>query len=377
MVVDSPLYHSRLFSPATTGVSVNRQQTTSTMSNNHPSLSERTTLPSGASYPTALSPLTSEEQLLLETYAAIKSYEKEASRLKAEEAKRRLVEADERYRAKMKELRGDDDDNDEDADNDQNEEQDEAEMKQRRRDEEISRLRRDVAAAKEAKDDEVKMHKLQREKEEALRKELLGEQKYQQQSSFVKVQENKKRTREENSDGTDDDDDEISDDSETEETAANNIGPSIKKKQRTNNTSGWDDFQPQPSLIANISADTTPPHDFSKKLKMSSASLDGTVLFPRNIDSNTIQQPWMPPPHPKSFTDSHLELQLFDFHANSLGEYGSGNNTLAIKFHAPEDSERFSVNIAQSNSGEYEDVLFHFNPRHFQRGGQLVRSLCE
>ena len=50
----------------------------------------------------------------------------------------------------------------------------------------------------------------------------------------------------------------------------------------------------------------------------------------------------------------------------------SGNNTIAIKFHAPEESKRFSINIAAPNNNGYNDILFHFNPRHFQKGGQLV-----
>ncbi len=64
---------------------------------------EMITLPSGASYPAFLDPLTKNEQSLLDMYDKIKYYEKEAARLKAEEAKRRLEEADERYRAKVRE----------------------------------------------------------------------------------------------------------------------------------------------------------------------------------------------------------------------------------------------------------------------------------
>lgn len=322
---------------------------------------ERIILPSGASYPAYLEPLTEQEQALLDTYAAIKGYEREAARLKAEEAKRRLEEADERYRAKVREREGTTD-RDEDAveeveekvhDEEQGSEPEDDETKQKRiqREKEISQLRRDVAAARTAKEDQETKQRVKKEREEALRKELLGEQ--------SAVPETKKRSR----------DDEESDEDESDEGLEESAftGPSIKKKRV--NTAGWDDFKPQPSLIANIGGDSTPPHDFSKKMGMSKSSLDGTILFPKDGI-----QPWTPPTNPYDFLDGHLELQLDDFDPTQLGEYGTGNNTLAVKFHAPDDSSRFSINIAANNDG-YENILFHFNPRHFQRGGQLVSSL--
>ena len=323
------------------------------------------TLPSGASYPSYLEPLTEQEQSLLDTYAAIKSYEKEAARFKAEEAKRRLEEADERYRAKVREREGiaADDDAGEDAEeegdksqeHDQSETDEETKLRRLAREKEISQLRRDVAAAKEAKEEEAAKQKNIKEKEEALRKELLGEQKPN------VIQESKKRPRDDAVDS-----DEESDVDEYEDTTAF-TGPSIKKKRIQ---SGWDDFKPQPSLIANIGGDSTPPHDFSKKMGMSKSSLDGTILFPRDGI-----QPWTPPMKPIDFMDGHLELKLDDFDPSQLGEYGTGNNTLAVKFHAPDESSRFSINIAEEGHDGYQNILFHFNPRHFQRGGQLVSIL--
>jgi len=321
---------------------------------------ERTTLPSGASYPTYLEPLTEQEQSLLDTYAVIKSYEKEAARLKAEEAKRRLDEADERYRAKVREMEGVNEINEEEADKTkpesqrreshedyESEQDEESKQKHLQREKEISQLRREVAKAREAKDNEEAKHKLKREKEEALRKDMLGEQ------STTEQTENKKRSRESHEDEAD----------ETEDKTF--TGPSIKKKRVK--SSERDDFQPQPSLIANIGGDSTPPHDFSKKMGMSKTSLDGTTLFPKDGSI----QPWTPPSKPHDFIDGCLELELCDFDPMALGE---GNNTVAIKFHAPDESSRFSVNIAQQDHGGYENILFHFNPRHFQRGGQLVRG---
>jgi len=330
---------------------------------------EMVNLSSGASYPKFLEPLTKNEQALLEAYENIKHYEKEAARIKAEEAKRRLEEADERYRAKVRErekaegIGGSSDNGNEDekdttksaddndvkaksnqianptAEDDESEEDDEVDEKaielRKKRDEEISKLRQDINAAKDAKSQKDAEKEEAKQKEEALRRQLLGED----------DTKSKKRSL---------------DDGENDEEEKSSIftGPAIKKKRI--DTSEWDE---KPSLIANILADTTPVHDFSKKLGMSKVSLDGSVLYP---DDNN-QQPWSPPDKPMDFIDGSLELELPDFDTT-----GMGNNTIAIKFHAPEESQRFSINIAAPNNDHYNNILFHFNPRHFQRGGQLV-----
>jgi Galactoside-binding lectin len=39
---------------------------------------------------------------------------------------------------------------------------------------------------------------------------------------------------------------------------------------------------------------------------------------------------------------------------------------------APSDSKRFSINIAAPDNDSFSNVLFHFNPRQRERGGQLV-----
>lgn len=50
-----------------------------------------------------------------------------------------------------------------------------------------------------------------------------------------------------------------------------------------------------------------------------------------------------------------------------------GPNTIAVKFRAPSDSKRFSINLALADEhNDYEDILFHFNPRQRERGGVLV-----
>lgn len=38
----------------------------------------------------------------------------------------------------------------------------------------------------------------------------------------------------------------------------------------------------------------------------------------------------------------------------------------------PADSKRFSINIANADNNGFSNILFHFNPRQLERGGQLV-----
>ena len=375
-----------------------------------------------------LAPLTKNELLLLSTYERIKQYEKISAKLKAEEAKRRLEEADERYRAKVREREraenGGDDDIDGDsgggdvaskkyahasensnvADTDDNNNPStitqpsstaaaEARQieKQKQRQLEISQLRADIEASQQ-KDKEITA---QREKEEIMRRELLGDE-------LKKKKRKKKRPRDDDEVGVEDDDavendndegednnEEMKDESSLQQSKTIISGPSIKKKRIEDNTtnSSWDSNNPNnnantagTSLIANMSAGITPPHDFSKDLKMSKTSLDGSILFPTN-SGTADEKMWVPPSNPLNFMDGCLELELPKFDPTSSSSGGSNNNnnnnnTLAIKFHAPQESSRFSINIStlsnNSQNNRYESILFHFNPRQFQRGGQLV-----
>jgi hypothetical protein len=76
--------------------------------------------------------------------------------------------------------------------------------------------------------------------------------------------------------------------------------------------------------------------------------------------------------------DECFELDLPNFDPTNLtatnNNNNRSNNTLAIKFHAPQESSRFSINITTPShkSAGYNSILFHFNPRQFQRGGQLI-----
>jgi len=349
-----------------------------------------------------LTPLTKNELLLLSTYDQIKQYEKISAKLKATEAKRRLEEADERYRAKVRERErlengGDGvdankkndgeeysaaqqyNDNDSSDDSEDDAAKQQRIQKQQQRQLEITQLREEI----EAKSQRDVERDAAKKREEEMRRELLG-------PEGKKTK--KKRPREEGGDGgvataeneqlqndvttnndflQEHDDDHHDMDNEsfmpTTSTQPSIIsGPSIKKKRLDNPSSN--NTNPSTSLIANISGGATPIHDFSTKLKMSKTSLDGSILFPTTIG----ETPWRPPTNPINFMDGCFELDLPDFDPNNLSSNSNTNNTVAIKFHAPQESSRFSINIAAPNHNGYDSILFHFNPRQFQRGGQLV-----
>ncbi|KAL3823179.1 hypothetical protein ACHAXA_010063 [Cyclostephanos tholiformis] len=402
-------------------------------------------LPSGASYPSHLEPLTENERMLLDAYELVRQYEREASRLKAEEARRRLEEADERYRAKLREREsgggeknagggGDDDDDkddvregggvvrgrgrdanedrndsdddvdegarkggggenenhDDDDDDDFVEEEEDAAIveRRRRREIEISRLRREVDAANLAKGRREAETEETRRREEAMRRELLGMGKDEDDDAGEDERGGNKKRRRPMDDHEDDDDEaggynDGDDDGDGRMTRSTTTTTKlIKKKRRADDDMGGASKAADISLIANLAGgDSTPVHDFSKRLGMGTTSADGSVLFPPP-DGDDRRRSWCPPDAPRDFVDGCMELELTDVDP-TFGDGGgalppssvsSGNNTIAIKFHAPKDSSRFSLNIAtpDGRDGWYDNVLFHFNPRQFQRGGHLV-----
>jgi Galactoside-binding lectin len=121
----------------------------------------------------------------------------------------------------------------------------------------------------------------------------------------------------------------------------------------------------------------------------------GKVLFPTcaNVAS------WSPPLSATNPNEGAMILELADFDI-AQAQIGHGNNTIAIKFTSPLDSKRFrydanlcallferllelflfsqkkvtldSINIAGPDPGDFFNVLFHFNPRQRERGGQVV-----
>lgn len=119
------------------------------------------------------------------------------------------------------------------------------------------------------------------------------------------------------------------------------------------------------ALLMSMMKEQTPPHDFSKKLGLKPGK--GKILFP----SAGTESSWTPPQSAISPNEGAFLVELEDFDIAKASN-GTGNNTLAIKFHAPSDSKRFSVNIAGPDHDDFNSVLFHFNPRHFEKGGQMV-----
>lgn len=138
------------------------------------------------------------------------------------------------------------------------------------------------------------------------------------------------------------------------------LGPTLKRKRIQDN------LEDGSSLLNSMMMARTPPHDFSKKLGFT--PLKGKVVFPSPGLDNA---PWKPPATPMDPNDGALLLELENFNVREASD-GKGNNTLALKFSAPTDSKRFSFNIAGPGHDNFNSVLFHFNPRQFERGGQLV-----
>mmetsp|Transcript_6475 Transcript_6475/g.8191 ORF Transcript_6475/g.8191 Transcript_6475/m.8191 type:complete len:536 (+) Transcript_6475:111-1718(+) len=307
---------------------------------------------SSANIPSHLLPLTSEEQSLLDLYSEVKALERLAKQAAADAAKAKLVAANEEFQRNNGELDdevGNDrnsadgekkkkkkrvkkneegnqdglDENDENIDegmSSENESDDEKNERERRRLMKLQRLRDDVNES--LQEEQKKEEKLQ--KQEDYRKQLLGD-----------------------------------------ATAAHEADmPSLRRRER--------DFDPGyeegASLISNMYHTNTPPHEFSKSLDMSKVS--GMQLFPNPRTITPSESSWSPPEDASAFDEGCLELELPDFDANDTS--GNGNNTLAIKFTTPEEAKRFSINIAAPDHNNYYSVLFHFNPRHFERGGQVV-----
>mmetsp|Transcript_27126 Transcript_27126/g.54262 ORF Transcript_27126/g.54262 Transcript_27126/m.54262 type:complete len:540 (+) Transcript_27126:77-1696(+) len=147
----------------------------------------------------------------------------------------------------------------------------------------------------------------------------------------------------------------------------------IKKKSRNE----FDEEDDQPSLIGKLRerrGAPTPPHDFNTALDMSIDT--GRMLFPTNPNADPKEgwTPTVPSQSASMFADDGpgpLELKLVQFES-ARAAMGLGNNTLAIKFTAPDDSKRFSLNIAAAKHNSFQDVLLHFNPRQFAKHGQLI-----
>jgi hypothetical protein len=275
---------------------------------------------------------TPEEDSLLEMYETVKTYERQAARLKEEAARQKLAARDAEFQQKLapnknKRRRnkkaatasdgaaatGNDSDSDLGSDEDlsdendeDNEDEDDPHTLHERREAKLAALREEVEVAKQPKESEA----------DALRAQYLAP---------------------------------------AAEDAVDNVGPSLMRKKPK--------MEAEPkSLIANLNAGATPPHEFSEKMEIKR----GKVLYPTSAD----QGRWTPPEGVMTPNDGAFLVELEDFDMATVTR--GGNNTVAIKFMAPAESKRFSINIAQPSNDSFNSVLFHFNPRHHERGGQLV-----
>mmetsp|Transcript_7870 Transcript_7870/g.15227 ORF Transcript_7870/g.15227 Transcript_7870/m.15227 type:complete len:525 (-) Transcript_7870:276-1850(-) len=276
---------------------------------------------------------TAQEQVLLDMYETVRQYERQAKRLKEDAARRKLEASKEafeqRNRPKNKRKRRpattnpeDEDEEEQDASDAEMSVEEQEEPDDQEEDEEEKAQRRHEAR-------EAKLHALRQEVEE---KKQTKERK-------------EELLRAEHLEGEDD----------------ALAGETLRKKVKK-------DVPAASSLIANLKAAATPPHDFSSSYELQR----GEVLFPWE-DMETDEY-WSPPEEKKIShpTEGALELILDNFDLQAA-EDGTGANTIAVKFKAPPDSKRFSINIGLADEhNDYDSILFHFNPRQRERGGQLV-----
>ena len=280
--------------------------------------------------PEALAPLTAAEESLLQLYATIKNYEREAAKAASAAARARLVEADEEYQRKNK-----DSDTSKVASRGSNVSKNDSYQMENPGMEDQDRD--DDMEHESEENTKAQLEELRRERDEAMKRKI-------EEQAPQKAQEHMRKQL-------------LADKSTTESTSID-FGPKITKRARYEAGNS--------SLIANMEGQSTPLHDFSKSLAMSKVS--GTQLFPPINGSDTHWEPSQSASHPD---EGCLELPLEGFDL-SQASVGSGNNTVAIKFLAPSTSKRFSINIAGPKHENYYSVLFHFNPRQFEKGGQVV-----
>eukprot|EP00544_Gedaniella_sp_CCMP2646_P013628 CAMPEP_0202491620 /NCGR_PEP_ID=MMETSP1361-20130828/8618_1 /ASSEMBLY_ACC=CAM_ASM_000849 /TAXON_ID=210615 /ORGANISM="Staurosira complex sp., Strain CCMP2646" /LENGTH=527 /DNA_ID=CAMNT_0049121701 /DNA_START=132 /DNA_END=1715 /DNA_ORIENTATION=- len=278
---------------------------------------------------------TKEEEDLLQAYESLRNYEKEAARVKEQAAKAKLATADLKYKQSIATEEVNEDviepieqkvkakkrkkrpvgaphegDNHDENISDEYESEHEEQSRHEKREAKLAEMREELEEAKQTKE----------AAEEAMRAQLLQEQ----------------------------------------EAADIESGPSLKRKK-------MEEPLDKSALLAHLDKHTTPPHEFSKDLEIK--SWEGKVLFP---DSPNVSS-WSPQSNASHPNEGALTLELPDFDI-SQAHHGQGNNTLAIKFTSPTDAKRFSLNIAGPDHADFYSVLFHFNPRALERGGQVVMN---
>lgn len=113
-------------------------------------------------------------------------------------------------------------------------------------------------------------------------------------------------------------------------------------------------------LLGSVTSQSTPIHEFSKKFNLPRVGLAGSQVFPENTSQSPINESkWIPPSTASTPTDGDLRIELPDFDASSNSSISNGNNTLAIKFTAPQESSRFSLNVTTyTGHNEFSNILF-------------------
>ena len=318
-----------------------------------------------------LFPLTPEEQSLLDLYSEVRALEKLAAQARSDASKAVLVAADEEYQRKAGRDAHDEgegiDDNIDSASVYQDMKPKERKSKKHKRHKRSKIQENSNAAASDGssvdgvddEEDDVSSDENNDENDksekERLRQLKLNRLRDSVQEGLKEEEENEKTLQEQ-------------EDHRKQflvESGAADDSTVIKRKKRNFHTLDQDQA---PSLLTNMNHTTTPPHDFSKSLNMS--RITGQQLFPQ-ITPSPSELVWSPPDDAHAPDEGCLELELPNFNLNEAAE-GRGNNTIAIKFAAPKDSRRFSINIAGPGHSNYYSVLFHFNPRQFEKGGQVV-----
>jgi hypothetical protein len=295
--------------------------------------------------PTYLLPLTKEEKHLLHRYETLKKLERIAAQSKAAAAIARLMEAD------QTEPNNSANDKAVEQVSSQNEfrqkYQTDKTTKKLKNDKDASFIDENDADMLHSQDENLSSFRRNEEKIAILRQEKdIAAQRIQEQDAHIKREEQLRQ--------------QLLEEHQVAETG--NLGPSLKKKKRLDDTK-------EQSLISNIKFTSTPPHDFSKSLGLVDSS--GFQLFPSNGVAPSPESAWDPPDDASLPEENCLEFDLLDFKV-SKANVGEGNNTVAIKCMVPADSNRFSINIAAPNHKNYHSVLFHFNPRQYEKGGIVV-----
>jgi hypothetical protein len=347
--------------------------------------------------------MTKEEQSLMDMYALVRNCEREAGRYREQQAKAKLAAADEEFHKKQEAIakddnneeedKKDDDDNDVDAEDDSDHEDDDVDETGVASKPKIKIKRANIKRKRPTanlSDDESSNGDNDDDDDDEDNVDSFVDQEYAE-SKKAKVSAKKKKSKQQLA--ADDEADKEEEDRQREallgyggDNHRNNdplgVAASLLLKKKSSSAMAFGaggKGAPAASLLASAVSASTPVHDFSKKLAFDN-NRDGTILFPfksTKVDEESNVQSWSPPQDARRPTDRCLQMDLPDFDSTLMtNKVGRPNNTLAIKFTAPRDSQRFSLNIMGPDSNpkakELTDVLVHFNPRRRERGGRLV-----